>query len=145
MPRNQHRYPFVEWSWRNDDRVPTLTAIVVMAGLAATTMAVFGLPPVDVHGPWHYRGVMDPLCGMTRAVPLLAQAQIARAVEYMPASPALAAFGAVVLMRAAVGRSTGRWLELRLRWSATAHAALAVLVGLLSAHQQLHASLLMRT
>ena len=87
--------------------MPTLTAIVVMAGLAAITMAVFGLPPVDVHGPWHYLGVMDPLCGMTRAVLLLARAHIARAVEYNPASPLLAAFGAVVLVRAAVGRSTG--------------------------------------
>jgi hypothetical protein len=125
--------------------VPTLTVVVVMAGLAAIAMAVFGLPPVDVHGPWHYLGVMDPLCGMTRAVRLLAQAHMARAVEYNPASPLLAVFGAVVLVRAAVGRSTGRWLELRFRWSATAYAALAVLVGLLWAHQQLHAGLLMRT
>jgi len=38
--------------WQPTDRHPVLAAV--------------GLPPVDLHGPLHYLGVMDPLCGMTR-------------------------------------------------------------------------------
>ncbi len=32
----------------------------------AVAMAVFGLPPVDPHGPFHRFGIMDPLGGGTR-------------------------------------------------------------------------------
>jgi hypothetical protein len=38
--------------------------LLAVAGLAAGgAMAIFGLPPVDLHGPLHYAGIMDPLCG----------------------------------------------------------------------------------
>lgn len=37
--------------------------------LAVGTIAlrVFGLPPIDLHSPLHRAGIMDPLCGGTRA------------------------------------------------------------------------------
>ena len=45
---------------RDEHRWLTLLAV---AGLAiALGMAVFGLPPVDLHGPLHRVGIMDPLC-----------------------------------------------------------------------------------
>jgi hypothetical protein len=54
-------------SWVDHDRVHDLTIVVSAGLLVAATLAVFGLPPVDIHGPTHYVGIMDPLCGMTRA------------------------------------------------------------------------------
>jgi len=133
------------WSWENQDRTPALTLIVVVGCLAAVAMAVFGLPPVDVHGTWHYLGFMDPLCGMTRATRLLALGQMSRAVEYNPASPLLGVLGAVVLVRAGIGWATGRWLRVEIHPSRATLTVLALLVGLLWAHQQMHAALLMHT
>ena len=133
------------WSWSDHDQLPALTVIVVIAGAAAVAMAVFGLPPVDLHAPWHYIGVMCPLCGMTRAVRLLALGQVGQAVTYNPASPLLAVFGVGVLVRAGIGWTRGRWLRLEVHRSETLVAVLVVLVGLLWAHQQAHAALLMRT
>jgi hypothetical protein len=55
--------------------------------LAAGVLAVVGLPPVDLHGPLHRLGIMDPLCGMTRGVVAVLRGQLGRAVAYNPASP----------------------------------------------------------
>jgi Protein of unknown function (DUF2752) len=139
-----HR-PQVRWSWADHDCVAGLTVVIALACTAAAAMAIFGLPPVDLHGPWHYLGVMDPLCGMTRAVRLLALGQVRRAVEYNPASPLLGALGAVVLVRAGIGWAKGRWLRVKVHPSPLTLTALALLVGLLWAHQQTHAALLMHT
>jgi hypothetical protein len=125
--------------------VSSLTMAVALACTAAAAMAIFGLPPVDLHGPWHYLGVMDPLCGMTRAARLLALGQIGRAVEYNPASPLLAALGAVVVVRAGIGWARGRWLRVQVHLSPLTLTAVALLVGLLWAHQQTHAALLMHS
>jgi hypothetical protein len=133
------------WSWQDRDQALTLTATVMVGCLAATALALFGLPPVDLHGPWHYVGVMDPLCGMTRAVRLLALGHIRRAVAYNPASPLLGIFGVVVLLRAGIGWTRGQWLRLEVHPAPWTLTALALLVGLLWAHQQTHAALLMHT
>ena len=56
----------VSWSDRDEHRP---LATVALVGLAlAGVMAIAGLPPVDLHGPLHRFGIMDPLCGMTRGV-----------------------------------------------------------------------------
>jgi len=135
----------LRWSWDDHDSLSGLTMVTALACAAAAAMAIFGLPPVDLHGPWHYLGVMDPLCGMTRAVRLLALGQVRRAVEYNPASPLLAALGAVVLVRAGIGCARGRWLRVQVHLSPVTLTVSALLVGLLWAHQQTHAALLMHT
>ena len=142
---SRRRPPQLSWSWDDHDSLRPLTVVTVLACGAAAAMAIFGLPPVDLHGPWHYLGVMDPLCGMTRAVRLLALGQVRQALEYNPASPLLAALGAVVLLRAGIGWAKGRWLRFEVHTSPLTLTALAVLVGLLWAHQQAHATLLMHT
>jgi hypothetical protein len=66
-----HTVPIrIEWRRRDDWHWLTLAAPVGIA--AAVALAAFGLPPIDLHSPLHYAGVMDPLCGMTRAVRMLA-------------------------------------------------------------------------
>jgi hypothetical protein len=61
---------FVVWTADDDDSWRTMTwsaAVVICVG---SVLAVFGLLPLSVHGPLHFYGVMDPLCGATRAVRL---------------------------------------------------------------------------
>lgn len=53
----------------NTGAVPAVWIAVALCGLmAAVVLAVFGLPPADLHGVLHRLGVMDPLCGGTRSV-----------------------------------------------------------------------------
>ena len=113
---------------------------MVLAGVGgALVMARFGLPPVDLHSPLHRVGVMDSLCGMTRASAALGRAHLATAWRYNPAVFLLAA--AVVLVRVVVAAATGTWWWVRARgW----RVWLAVLGGAVSleVNQQLHARLL---
>ena len=140
-PEVASRSPVVV-SWADHDRVHNLTIVVVAGFVLAGALAVFGLPPVDIHGPTHYVGIMDPLCGMTRAARLLALGDVRRALDYNPASPLLALFGILMLGRAVLGYLTRRWLDVRLRLSPTIRAVCVVLVAALWINQQAHSSLL---
>nr|WP_258404881.1 DUF2752 domain-containing protein [Streptomyces sp. F2] len=105
-------------------------------------LAVLGLPPVDLHGPPHYAGVMDPLCGATRGVHAAMLGDFGGAWRYNPLSLVLVLGAAGLLLREAAGRLRGRWLNFRV-----AHQWTAVVVGLallaaLEANQQAHADLL---
>ena len=115
--------------------------VTAAGGLAAIALAIFGLPPVAIHGPLHYLGIMDPLCGMTRATRLFARGDLPAAWRYNPASFLVAALALLILTRGAVGRLTDRW------WRVSADRrlvglAVVLLVGVLEINQQLHASLL---
>jgi hypothetical protein len=89
------------------------TWIAVVSVACAALLAVFGLPPVDLHGPLHYVGVMDPLCGSTRSVYLTTQGQFREAVRYNPAGR-LRFFAAVgMVVRAVAARLSERWLTIR--------------------------------
>jgi hypothetical protein len=115
----------------------------VAAGLlAAAVLAVVGLPPVDVHGPLHRLGIMDPLCGMTRGTVALLRGRFGQAVAYNPASPLLIAGAVLTLGRWLVGRLTGRWLDATLRQTPLTVGLAAALVLALWVNQQAHAALL---
>lgn len=51
----------VRWSDRDQSAWPAGAA--AFAVLAALALRIVGVPPIDVHGPLHYLGIMDPLCG----------------------------------------------------------------------------------
>lgn len=87
--------------WEREDRHPALAPAAAGGLLAAGGLAVVGLPPLDLHGPLHYLGIMDPLCGMTRGTVAVLQGQLGRAVAYSPASP--------MLVVGAVLGSVGGW------------------------------------
>jgi hypothetical protein len=75
------RLSAIRWWWNDVDRHGALTGLAA-AGLVATgLLAVVGLPPVDLHGPIHYLGVMDPLCGMTRGSRLVTRGDLAGALS----------------------------------------------------------------
>jgi Protein of unknown function (DUF2752) len=132
----------VGWSDRDEWRHLTWLALVglVLAG----GLAVLGLPPVDLHGPLHRFGIMDPLCGMTRGVRDVMLGHLGRAVDYNPASPVLVVGGVGAVVRGMIGRMSGRWLTFRLRTRRPAGWALAGALAVLWVNQQLHAALLMR-
>ncbi len=132
-------------SWERNDRFHDLLIIVSVGVVLAAAMAVFGLPPVDLHGPLHYIGIMDPLCGMTRAARFLALGDVASAVRYNPASPALAVLAVVVFARAGVGISTGWWLDLRVWRPTWLRAVFWLAVTGLWINQQANAALLARS
>lgn len=120
------------------------------AGFAvAVLMALFGLPPVDLHGPFHRAGIMDPFCGGTRAARLTAQGNLVEAWTYNPLGIAATVAAAAAAVRMAAGLVTGRWLNLNVAWTPrVVRIAVVVAVVLLVAlelRQQGRADLLMRT
>ncbi len=132
----------VELVWADADRYQRLGYLAAAGLLAAVVMALVGLPPVDLHGPLHYLGAMDPPCGMTRDVVAVVRGRLATAVAYNPASPALVAGAVGTLLRLAVGRRTGRWLEVRVGCRRLAIVLLTLALLALWANQQRHAGLL---
>ncbi len=134
----------IEWSARDSSRGWTISAIV--AAVAAAALRVAGVPPVDLHGPLHYWGIMDPLCGGTRAAFLLLSGDLAGAARYNPIVFPLAAIVLGLLIRAGIGAIGRRWLAIRVPvgWRRTLLAVLAVMVVLLWIRQQAEADLLTR-
>lgn len=124
------------------DRHRLLTALAAVGLLAAVLLAVFGMPPVDLHGPTHWIGIMGPTCGMTRGVAATAGGDLARAVAYNPASPLVVAGAMAAVLRWVVGRATGRWLTFHLHVSRRGWIAILLGLALLTVNQQLHADLL---
>jgi hypothetical protein len=123
------------------DAQPVWTWIALASLVMGVLLAVFGLPPTDLHGPLHYLGVMDPLCGGTRSVYLSLHGRLVDAVRYNPAGPVLVVAAVAMLIRAAVGWSTGRWLGVHVRRQILVPMAVLLLAAL-EVNQQLHAALL---
>lgn len=132
--------------WSGHDRAARFTWAAALFGIAAVVLRIIGVPPVDLHGPLHYLGVMDPLCGGTRATFLLLSGDLTGAATYNPIVFPLAALAVLVYTRAVVGMTTRRWLNVRLgrmpRIAAWTVLVLALL--LLGVRQQLNADLLMQ-
>jgi hypothetical protein len=140
-PPTDQRSGVLRLGWVGEDRYRPLAPLAAGGLLVAGVLAVVGLPPVDLHGPLHYLGIMDPLCGMTRGTVAVVRGQLGRAVAYNPASPLLVAGAVLMLGRWVVGRLTGRWLEGvhpgRVIWGIGVVALLVLWVN-----QQAHAALL---
>ncbi|WP_084098469.1 DUF2752 domain-containing protein [Amycolatopsis japonica] len=130
---------------RDRHRGLTIAAVVFLAG--AVMLRMVGVPTVDLHGPLHYLGIMDPLCGGTRATFLLLTGEATAAARYNPLVFPLAAAVLCMLVRSGVGMIAGRWLEIRLprRWRRGAVAILIIGVAALSVRQQWNAELLMQS
>lgn len=133
----------VEFGWTDTDRAPALLWIAGFGVVGALLLAVLGLPPADLHGPLHrFWGIMDPLCGGTRAVYWMARGHIDTTWRYNPGAFALGLFVAFVFIRAFYGRLRGRWLAVRIRRGLIWTIAGVGLV-VLEINQQLNAALLM--
>ena len=137
---------WMTWSVSSVDRSRTLTGMAVAGFAAATGLAVLGLPTVDLHGPLHQWGIMDPFCGGTRAAYYTVHGQWALAWTYNPLG--IVAVIAVVagVARGLVGMISGRWVNVSVSWTPKRRwlviVALAVFVVVLEARQQSLADLL---
>lgn len=133
--------------WLPADLYRDWTWLAVGGVGAAGLMAFVGLPPIDLHGPLHYLGVMDPLCGGTRAARYTMLGQWRAAWRYNPLGLAAVLVAALVVLRAGVGLATRRWWTPALSLPAYVRRLLtaALLVGLvaLEVRQQLLAPLLL--
>lgn len=124
------------------DRHPTWTGLALVGVPLTILVAVFGQPPFGLN-LLHYFGVMGPTCGMTRGVMWFARGDLTRAWAFNPASLLVLPSVGLLLVRAAYGRLTGRWLSVsvpRGRWLVIATALVAIL---LTVRQQLNADFLM--
>lgn len=106
-------------------------------------LALVGLPPIDIHGPLHYLGVMGPTGGMTRGVMWTARGDLVRAWQFNPASLLVIPTMAGLVARAAHARMTGRWLNLHVRWRPWLWLIPAVILLVLTIRQQLNVDFLL--
>ncbi|WP_343905790.1 DUF2752 domain-containing protein [Nocardioides aquiterrae] len=135
-------------AWSGVDELRIVTVIGLLGLAAAATMAVFGLPPVDLHGPLHRMGIMDPLCGGTRAARLTAQGNLTEAWRYNPLGILATLAAAAALARLLIGVLGRRWLNVHIAWTPRririALAVVAVATILLEIRQQGRADLLLK-
>jgi len=120
---------------------PVWTWLALAGLLGALVLAVLGVPPVDIHGPLHYAGIMDPFCGATRSVYLTMHGQWEDALRYNPAAPLMLVVAAGWVPRGAAGWWTGRWMQVRMPRRAVIAVAVVGLVAL-EVRQQSNVALL---
>jgi hypothetical protein len=120
-------------------RVWSMVSLVAAGG--ALFLLVFGVPGVDLHGPLHYIGIMDPLCGGTRSWYLALRGRWREAFEYNPAGPILMAVAALGLLRLLAGCVARRWIGVRVPVRSSLILASVALIAL-EFNQQSHAALL---
>lgn len=139
--------PAIWMSLEHHDRHRWITLAAVALVAAAGAMALFGLPPIDLHGPLHRFGIMDPLCGGTRAARYTAMGHWGEAWRYNPLGIFTVLVVSLLLGRGAVGIATRRWPTLHVTWTRRtrriAITAAVILVVLLEIRQQGRAELLM--
>lgn len=117
----------------------TWSALVATVGMLV--LALFGIPSMDLHGPLHRLGIMDPFCGGTRSWYLLLHGQVRDALRYNPAGPLLMAITVAALIRAAIGMRTGRWANIAIARRIYLPVLLVATVAL-QVNQQMNAPLL---
>ncbi|HEY3547815.1 MAG TPA: DUF2752 domain-containing protein [Propionicimonas sp.] len=141
MPRHFASRSSARLAWQSTDRHVQLTRTALGAALALVVLAFWGLPPVDVHGPLHRLGIMDLLCGGTRAAYFTVTGRWSLAWFYNPLGPLAVVTTTLLLLRALVGVVTRRWVVLEVTVTRTAWriliAAASVVLLALTVRQQL--------
>ena len=130
-------------SWAGRDHHLGWTTTAMAGAIVFVALKAFGLPAADLHSPLHYAGIMDPLCGMTRAMWLLGQGRFGTAWLYNPGAYGLAAAGIFLVLRALVGVTTRKWVTWSVPSPLIAWIIVGVAVTVLWINQQANADLLM--
>ena len=127
------------WVERSDgDPVPVVTLVALFGLVAAGLLAWFGMPPLNLHSPLHFVGVMDPFCGVTRGSAATMRGDLGDAWWYNPASPLVIVGGLAVVGRSIVGQATGRWVCVCVERTRLSVALAGVAFVVLDVYQQLH-------
>ena len=143
------RHPAAWWApitlgLDRSDAHPQLVDVALIGLGVAGALALFGLPPVDLHSPLHHLGIMDPLCGGTRGLRAAALGRFGQAWSYDPLSVVLFVGACAALARVAVGRLTRRWLTVHRGRGVPFWLGLSAALAALEVNQQAHAAFLMR-
>lgn len=140
--------PALDVSVDRHDKMRWVTVAGAVGFVAALLMALFGLPPVDLHSPLNRMGIMDPLCGATRAARLTAQGNLSAAWTYNPLGIAAVIAATAAVARVGLGLAARRWINITfVPSSSRTRVAVAVVLALLVAleiRQQGRADLLLR-
>lgn len=104
-------------SWNAVDHHRVTTWVAVGGAIASLALALWGLPPIDLHGPLHRFGIMDFLCGGTRAAYYTVKGDWGTAWYYNPLGPLAVISAGLVMLRSAVGLATRRWLNVTVNWT----------------------------
>lgn len=137
-----HIDPLLVASWEDHDGHRILSTAALIGLPVAMLLAVFGLPPVNIHGPLHYLGIMGPTCGITRGVMWFTRGELATAWDYNPLSLLMVPGAILVLGRAVYGWWTGRWLQVTVRRNRWLIGLLVLGIIVLTIRQQLRVDLL---
>lgn len=112
-----------------------------IGGLAtAAILAAAGGFPFDLPMPTHAFGWVTPTCGLTRGSTAIARGDWALAWHYNPASFLVVTFGVVGCIRAVIGWTTGRWVQVGLTVRRNGWIALTLLIAVFWVYQQRNAA-----
>ena len=142
MTARLRRWTGVSLHWSQRDAYPWLGPLAALGLAAGVALALLGLPPISLHGPLHFAGIMDPACGMTRGVVAVLRGDLEAAVTFNPASPLVPALGVAALARWGYGLRTDRWLVARFSPRPLTVSLVAAAAVALAVNQQMHADLL---
>ena len=141
------RTAWLRWTVEPIDRHRLVTILGTVGLVTGVLMATLGLPPVDLHGPLHHVGIMDPFCGGTRAAYYTLRGQGVQAWRYNPLGLLAVLAASVAVARAAAGLLTRRWMNITMIWSPPRRrvlvAVIVVTAAALEVRQQMIAPLLM--
>jgi len=139
----------MSWSVSSRDSHRIVSLVSIFGFGAALAIAVFGLPNIDLHGPLHYWGLMDPFCGGTRAVRYTLTGQWALAWTYNPLGILAVIALSLGAFRTLWGLVFKRWLNFTITWTPKrrrlAIGALVVFLVIMEIRQQSLAPLLRTT
>lgn len=124
------------------DRHRAIGVLTVAGLIAGAAIAVFGLPPVEVHSPLRLFGMVCPLCGATRAVQALLQGDPQTAWAYNPIAFLVIVAGAAVVVRGVAGLVGGRWLNVAVTNPRMVYLVGGLAFGILWINQAQHAAML---
>lgn len=121
------------------DEMRHITFLAIVGLLIVAAMRISGRIPIGVPMPTHAVGWVEPTCGITRGSISILRGDFALAFRFNPLSFLVIAFGIAGSIRAIVGWTTHRWLDIRVRMSKMIWALLGIAVVAFWLYQQTRA------
>jgi hypothetical protein len=107
------------------DEMRLVTYLAVAGMITAVVLRLIGGVPFDLPMPTHAIGWVEPSCGLTRGSLAIVRGDFALGFRYNPLAFLVIGFGISGVVRAIVGWTTGRWLNVRVRVSRAGLVVLA--------------------
>lgn len=122
-----------------------LTFTAIGGLIIAAVLAAIGGFPLDNPMPTHSFGLVEPTCGLTRGSTAIARGDFATAWRYNPAAFLVMGLGAAFVIRAIVGWTMHRWVNLHGRPGKYAYLVGAAAFVALWVYQQTNADFIINS